>query len=129
MTEVETQYNLYDFNKVNMARLPELTEHEELAATRVLKTFFRENASIRYFMMLCYDNHDFTLFDTESNEMVDILPTIVTDIMECMHNRGFGFIDIAPVEGAIEIWVKPHDQQEVAHMYMLFPYDNGVITY
>lgn len=129
MAEVETQYNLYDFNKVNMARLPELDFHQENSAKDILRTFFLNHSENRYFMMLCHDNHDFTLFDREQWDLRDIVGAISNDIIECMHNRQFGIIDIVTVAGAVEIWVKPHDQTEVAYMYMLFPYDNGVITY
>lgn len=129
MTEVETQYNLYDFNKINMARLPTLNHDQENTAKNVLSSFFHENSDARYFMMLCHENRDYTLFDRQNWNMRDVVGTILNDIVECIHNRGYGIIDIGTVPGAIEIWVKPYGQTEVAHLFMLFPYDNGVINY
>ena len=129
MAEVETQYNLYDFNKVNMARLPVLSPDQENTAKNILRTFFHEHSGTHYFMMLCHENRDYTLFDRQNWDMRDVVGTILNDIVECMHNRGYGIIDIGTVPGAIEIWVKPRSQQEEAFLFMLFPYDEGVISY
>ena len=127
MTDVN--YNLYELNKINMAKLPILTYEEENSAKSIIRTFLRGLTNTNYFMMLCHDNHDFTLFDIKGKDLITLIDIIATDIIDCMHNRGFRFIDIAQVEGGLEIWVKEPDQNEVSYLYMFFPYDNGVITY
>jgi hypothetical protein len=97
----------------------------------------------KYFMLLCKDRSDYTLFNiTDKNN----IPNMPNDIFECLSNRG----EIVGIEnsglGAWEFWIKIIDDTEnglavltnpknpkerktaaAAYCYHLFPYDIGVI--
>ena len=82
-------------------------------------------------MLLNHDNKDFTLFHFKNGIGSDVkINVMANDIIECMENRGFGLLDVSLDEAgcAEEVWVKDRETETV-YMYLLFPYDNGVIEY
>ena len=130
--EIETGINLYDFNKANMGKLPVLeTEEQFNGAKKVITDFLQKDEFAFYYMLLNHENRYFTVFeftrDIKSDGRRD---RMAQDVLECMFNCDFGIIDICPDESgnALEVWVKNLDT-ETAYMYLLFPYDFGVIKY
>lgn len=128
--DINMGVNMYEFNRVNMGRLPLLKTKEELdGAKRVVKNFIQDSKA-NYYMLLNHDNRYFTLFSfrSEKSEATNLI--MAQDVIECMDNCGFGIIDINPNEtgDALEVWVKDLETEAV-FMYMLFPYDFGVIEY
>ena len=129
--EVDMGIDMYSFNRVNMGQLPYLETEEEIeCAKRCLKNYINHTFST-YYMLLNHDNKDFTLFHFKNGVGNDTkINTMVNDIIECMENRGFGLLEINSDETgrAQEIWVKDK-KTETVYMYLLFPYDMGVIEY
>ena len=129
--EIDSGISMYEFNRANMGQLPYLETEEEIASAKAfLKQYIKENGA-SFYMMLNYDNKDFTLFHFNNGIIIDAkLEVMAEDIFECMDNRGFGMLDISldNAELAIEIWVKDRATDAV-YLYMLFPYDMGVIEY
>ena len=129
--EINSGVNMYDFNRANMGKLPVLTTPEELAGAKGVVTSFLEQHPAKYYMLLNHENKYFTVFNfandgsfaTQKNYMAQ-------DVIECMENCDFNIIDICPDNfgGALEVWVKDLETESV-HMYLLFPYDFGVIEY
>lgn len=128
--EIETGMNLYDMNKQiiqqNGKQLSVYALNEKLK--QVVAPFFRktkQEMQPKYFMLLCHEKRDYTLFrlDWFSNECdLDAAATL----KECLQNRGLIYsIDWDNInEVALEIWL--HDGEGV-NCYYLFPYDEGVI--
>lgn len=127
--ELDLGMNLYEFNRVNMGQLPILKTKEELnGAKNVIKTFLN-NKNAKYYMLLNHDNRYFTLFNFQ-NKDINAINTMADDVIECMENCDFNIIDInLDASGsALEVWVKDKNTEAV-YMYLLFPYDFGVIEY
>lgn len=117
---------LYDFNK-------ELMKKERIIdpilfntqVNKIAKEMFvdAEIKDEHYWMLLCHDRRDFTLFNIIASEEVDI---IVEELKPTLVNRGeIIAIDKQP-NGAWEIWIRDAVSAE-NFVYYLFKYDNGVI--
>lgn len=129
--DIETGVSMYDFNRANMGKLPLLDEEGIEGAKNVVRKFLTRQAENFYYMLLNHENRYFTLFEFTHNIKSDgRINTMADDVIECMLNCGFGIIDINEDEigMALEVWVKDIETEAV-HMYLLFPYDFGVIKY
>ena len=117
--------NLYDFNK-------ELMKQEKIIDPIIFNKQVKEIAEDmfieasndeHYWMLLCHDRRDFTLFNIIAATTVD---SIITEIAPTLTNRGqVVTIDKQP-NGAWEIWIRDTETTE-NFVYYLFKYDNGVI--
>jgi hypothetical protein len=129
--EIDSGVNMYEFNRINMGRLPVLKTEEELnGAKQVIKNFVNEKLA-NYYMLLNHDNRYFTLFNFKSGVISELKVNVMSDdVIECMQNFGFGIIDIFEdtTGEALEVWVK-NLETEAVYMYLLFPYDFGVLEY
>lgn len=129
--DIETGVSMYDFNRANMGKLPLLDEEGIEGAKNVVRKFLTRQTENFYYMLLNHENRYFTLFEfTHNIKSDDRINTMADDVIECMLNCGFGIIDINEDEigMALEVWVKDIETEAV-HMYLLFPYDFGVIKY
>lgn len=129
--EVDMGINLYEFNKVNMGKLPVLLSKEEVEGAKTqLRKFIDETCS-NYYMLLNHEKKDFTLFNFRNENITKFkINSMADDIVECMYNRGLVLIDVNTDEAgiAMEIWTKDR-HTEAVYMYLLFPYNEGVIEY
>ncbi len=129
--EIElTGANLYDMNK-------QLVEHYESKMSKktlkkimdkIVVPFFEEALkNHKYFMLLCHDARDYTVFNILESD--DNSKNIITkELEECFTSRGDIYsIELAqPQEDALEIWIKSFSDSKI-YCYYLFPYDFGVI--
>lgn len=110
---------IYDINKNIMNNMKKLSNPALMNKLKKVEQYFKENKM--YFMLLCHERRDFTLFrltkDDSHAEAASILK-------ECLQNRG----DVLEIEitkdGAVEIWIKDDGE---AFCYYLFPYDEAII--
>lgn len=115
----EAQINLYELNQENYAKI------EPLDSIWLNRKFAKieEAMTGRYWMLLCHENRDYTIFNLSYSEKTG---SIAKDLKETLFNRGL-IVDIEDKEnGAYEIWVRNSEKTE-AHAYYLFNYDEGVI--
>jgi hypothetical protein len=130
--EVDSGINMYEFNKVNMGKnLPILKTDDEIEGAKLVISNYINETMGEFYMMLNHDNRDFTLFNFFNGILTTVkVKTMTDDIIECMENRGYGLLDVNLDEAgaAVEIWVKDKETEAV-FMYLLFPYDIGVIKY
>lgn len=98
-----------------------------LAQKKKVLTQFFENQQNKYFMLLCKEQSDYTIFrflgnrhkEEESKEAAAIL------VDECLMNRGDVIaIEEADIPCTFEIWLRIDGEN---YLYYLFPYDNAVI--
>ena len=119
--------NLYEFNKIAMANFPDFKEEEFQITAEEFKDWFQRNRANKYFMMLNRENNYYTLFHIQSSLILKDVPTqMFSEICECLAT--FGTIismDLTENKDAFEIWVK--DNEDQTFMFLLFPYDVGVI--
>ena len=117
---------LYDFNKELMKKERVIdpilfnTQMNKIAREMFVDA---ETKDEHYWMLLCHDRRDFTLFNIIASEEID---TIVEELKPTLVNRGeIIAIDKQP-NGAWEIWIRDAFSAE-NFVYYLFKYDNGVI--
>lgn len=114
---------VYEMNRNVAAAQKELSRTELKKGLREIKYFFLENPN-KYFMLLCREKYDFTLFNLKHKRDFSI-HKIIQDLEECLSNRGqILSIDLTDAKDAFEIWIKIDNK---AYVYYLFPYDIGVI--
>lgn len=117
---------LYDVNK-NLVQNAEkeLTEGIINSKKEVVKNFISKTSN-HYYMLLCNEKRDYTIFnlkDTSSKDNIYEMVNILVD--ECLKNRGeIRGIDITKSQDAIEIWLSI---EEEAFAYYFFPYDAAII--
>lgn len=117
---------LYDINKNIVEKTPNLTKEElenkkELVETYIIKT------NAEYYMLLCNDRKDYTVFHRLGIGSEDSPGCCLIDILidECLPNRGnTKSIELTENEDAIEIWISINEE---SYCYYLFPYDEAVI--
>ncbi len=117
---------LYDLNKnLVQKNISALEEGVLNSKKEIIKNFLR-NTKDTYYMLLCHEQRDYTIFrinaleDNKYNEMINIL------IDECLKNRGIiKSIELTKDKQAIEIWLMI---EEEAFVYYLFPYGEAVIA-
>ncbi len=114
--------NVYEVNKQIMKDQPFLTREQIEDKFDLIYDFFYNNKT--YFMLLCNERKDYTLFNIMSGSQIDYA---VEDVFECFENRGFlQAIELTEDKDAIEFWVKINNE---SYCYYLFPYDEGVLEY
>ena len=125
---------LYEMNQnIIEKNIPTLTE-EELQNKKNLIVDFVNNCGNAYYMLLCNDRKDYTIFHRQydsirdiyldnAGEMDDTLERILVD--ECLPNRGqTKSIELTENKDAIEIWLSIDGQ---SYCYYFFPYDSAII--
>lgn len=114
---------LYNFNKQLMSQAKELRRVDFKDSLNQIKDFIKEKDN-KYFMLLCKERSDYTVFVLFENEDFD-RQTFKKELSECLTNRGqILSIERTKDEQAYEIWIKI---EEEAFVYYLFPYDLGVV--
>ena len=75
-----------------------------------------------YYMLLCNDRKDYTVFHTTVLEDKHSVPN---ELMECLTNRGLIYgIDRTEDGVAIEIWLMIDNEP---YCYYFFPYDEAIV--
>ena len=130
--EKETTFELgtlYDVNKnIVQTSEKELSQGVINSKKEEIKNFL-EKTNNEYYMLLCHERRDYTLFDlgyeTYYSYKEKYKKTADVLIDECLKNRGeIRGIDITKDKQAIEIWVSI---EEDSYVYYFFPYNEGVI--
>lgn len=119
--------NLYEFNKNAMSQFEPL---DTIQFNRLTETVSRvmldscEEEDLHYWMLLCHERRDFTLFNIVAASDVKY---IVNELRPTLVNRGLVLdIELQDDHSAYEIWIRDPETKE-NFAYYLFPYDNGVI--
>jgi len=132
--QVSLGTSLYDMNKSLIEKqIPDLTD-EEMQNKKTLIIDFINNTGNQYYMLLCNDRKDYTIFRREINENDDFLDNIEAPdrdrlwnvlIDECLPNRGrTKSIELTENQDAVEIWISIEGE---SYCYMFFPYDTAII--
>ena len=125
---------LYDVNKNLVEQnVSELTT-EEMQNKKDMIVDFIHQANNNYYMLLCNDRKDYTIFHRHLNptlmqfcddlgEAEETLEKILID--ECLPNRGrTKSIELTENKDAIEIWISIDGD---SYCYYFFPYDAAII--
>jgi hypothetical protein len=117
---------LYDVNKnLVLKNEIELTDGVLNSKKEIITNFMRQIDN-SYYMLLCNEKKDYTVFkmsDKDNDNSIREIVSILVD--ECLKNRGeIRGIDVTKDKGAIEIWLII---EEEAYCYYFFPYDAAII--
>ena len=122
--------NLYDMNKQFMDQEPSMTKEALEEAQKGLSNWFFERIEQKYFMLLCHEQRDYTIFNldglrigsTDKEKSI----TAAYDVVDCMRNRGAILAITLQEDGAYELWMR---NEEGCFAYYLFPYGPAVLEY
>ena len=112
----------YELNKTVIAKLPSNLSRSDIK-TKLHELYLRD-IDVKFYMLLCNDIHYYTVFFREPGpEVTDYFEDVV---IECLKDNGeVKYIDWNETETALECWVINENNE--CNMFMLFPYDKGVI--
>lgn len=135
MAEIDSGMNLYEFNKSTLVNAPSATSAEmDLMRSRVRKYLANNPNANRYYMLLCRELADYTLFNSTDLLISECSEVMEADIQDCFNNRNMEIMmmDINN-DNVVEIWVRVnHTEEDIPneiYLYHLFPCDMGVIEY
>ena len=117
---------IYDFNKELMKKervIDSILFNTQI--TKIAREMFidAKTKDEHYWMLLCHDRRDFTLFNIIASEEID---TIIEEIKPTLINRGKIISMVKQPNEAWEIWIRDAETAD-NFAYYLFKYDNGVI--
>ena len=124
--------NLYDVNKQLMAREAAIDQDILKQKKEALKQWFIEHYSDKYFMLLCHECRDYTVFNLNKYNIFttpqsNTISTVAADVIECMTNRGSLLaLELQP-DDVWELWIRNAEQE--CFVYYLFPYGTAVLEY
>jgi hypothetical protein len=139
---------LYEMNKNLVEKQEKILTKEELTSKKEIIIEFAKQTKNHYYMMLCHDRRDYTVFTLaqDTNDIADItsqntdtiaenltniwnntkeqkLADIIVDV--CLFNRGdVKGIDLTEAKDAIEIWISIDGE---SYCYYFFPYDAAIV--
>lgn len=134
--EIESN-NLYEINKNLISQSSPLSQEEinDKIDSVIIPFFWKninqklniEDSDCTYFMLLCREANDYTLFNFRLYlDYKEPLIIAGDEIYTCMKNRGQVYsIEKTKDNYAVEIWLNHKEYGLVC--YYLFPYDEGVI--
>jgi hypothetical protein len=118
MSEV-SMGTLYEFNKSAMSKDKKMSSFKLTETLNKMIPFFSEHT---YFMLLCHEQRDYTVFRLSSTEKEK---NAIQDLKKCLINRGdILYIEKENINNAYEIWMRIEDN---IYVYYLFPYDEAII--
>ena len=115
---------LYDLNKGVIQQQPDLTAEQIAEKRKLVEEFIREKDN-RYYMLLCNDRRDFTIFTLLDGKEDKSAAAAYEMVDECLIPRGIIKDIDKTIDGcAIEIWLSIDDE---VYCYYFFPYDNAIV--
>ena len=113
----------YEINKNLVEKYEKELTTKELQNKKTEIINFIQETKGQYYMLLCNDKKDYTVFNMLNKNNIEKMTNILVD--ECLVNRGIiKGIDLTKDKCAIEIWLSIENE---AFCYYFFKYDDAVI--
>lgn len=113
---------LYEINQKLMANEKKMSGLDVIGKQKYIAKYF-ERQPLSYFMLLCHDARDYTLFKLTKN---DSHTAAAQELIDCLKNRGSILaIDKLDETNSFEIWIRTDEDENLC--YYLFNYNEGVI--
>ena len=113
----------YEINKNLVEKYEKELTTKELQNKKTEIINFIQETKGQYYMLLCNDKKDYTIFNILNKNNIEKMTNILVD--ECLVNRGIiKGIDLTKDKCAIEIWLSIESE---AFCYYFFKYDDAVI--
>ena len=120
----ELSFNLYDLNKNIINQLEPLTQEEINEKEDLINDFYIKSNNNHY-MLLCKDFNYYTIFEKSPIYNTN---TFFINLNEIINELGIVYSIESTEDNAIEIWIKPVDEEN-PYAFYLFPYDRGIVYY
>ena len=117
---------LYELNQSIISQLPPYTEKQINNLIDKIDEWDRGNTRYKYYMLLNNDFHYYTLFHYDYNSTHTDFDSLGKGVVILLQEMGYTIMSEEINEDHCEVWVKKDDDTVV---YLLFPYDQGVVTY
>lgn len=119
------EISLYELNRSIMRTEPNYNSEQIQSFIKDINNYHNEQKNI-YYMMLSIENSYYTVFvnNPEDDSKIEGLGSAILAIS----------LAIGPIigheicEDHVEIWLR-HEKDDEAYIYMLFPYDGGVVSF
>lgn len=122
----EVTMSLYEINQGIMSQLPPYNEENiKKLITKITRWDIDEHVGVKYYMLLNNDKHYYTIFHSEDSAHNDF-ESLGKGVVILLQEMGYSIVSEEIDSDHCEIWVKD-DHETLA--YLLFPYDQGVVTY
>lgn len=122
----EISMSLYEINQNIISQLPEYNNEEINNLQNKINEWEGKYSSNHYFMLLCNDIHYYTILHS-SPALNNDFSSLGQAVVELLLERDFTIHSNEILEDHCEIWIKT--QAEETFVFILFPYDQGVVTY
>jgi len=129
---------MYELNQNIISQMKDLTNTEIKKRMKLIRSWLYHRTS-KYYALICWDYHYITIFNFPNDNYDDQVKSI-QDILinlgpiKAMDPHGAGkALELHWIENhiseidAFEIWVT-FKEEDGPRMFMLFPYDGGVVT-
>ena len=115
---------LYDFNKAGYGSLPDMDEIALNQASVHVKEFLEQKTPFsKYWLLLSNENKYYTIFHRNSNTFS--FNDLTSEVMNIVQDLGgIKSIELDDGGSALEFWIKYNGE---CSLFLLFPYDRGVI--
>ena len=116
--------SLYEINQSIVHQLPAYDQIQINILRDKINNWKKEFPSAKYFMLMCKDRSSYTMLEEASDTIANYI-SFGHAVIELL--LSFGTIQTDEIaDEKCEIWVK---EDMGTFVYLLFPYDQGVITY
>lgn len=119
---LESEMTLYDFKKQQYASVSPLDPFLVISDLTEISKGMMLNTSSTYFMLLCNDRRDYTVFHINGNTKVEDLGKV---LLKTLQNRGELFDIYSTSDTSWEIWIKGDNGE--FYCYILFDYKDGIV--
>nr|DAI41754.1 MAG TPA: hypothetical protein [Caudoviricetes sp.] len=117
---MESRMSLYEYSKQLVAK--EVPMKQEVLEDKIESILRDCYATGNYYMLLCHDRRDYTIFNMISHNRAKA--GII--IEECLKVRGDVLLIDKQPDGAWEIWIRDAETKE-NFVYYFFNYNEGVV--
>jgi len=116
--------SLYEMNKQLFKQIKPPSEQIINLELANIGAWFSANINTKYYMLLCKERSDYTLFHLDNFNY----NKIIQELKEVLEERGdiMGF-DFVHGENAYQCWVRERDDEHQVYMFMLFDADWMVV--
>lgn len=112
---------LYDVNKSIINSMKKLSSEEIEEKTKEMITFIEQHLD-NYYMLLCRERNDYTIFHKASEDN----SVIIKELLECLDFRGtIKGLDATSDGYAYEIWITSEENE--SYCYYFFPYGIAIV--
>lgn len=122
------ELNLYELNKNIINQLQPMAHENICNKSELIFNFFTNTVPNKHYMLLCKEYNYYTIFEAVlPDDNYNYEDDFVSAVLGVVEELGPVYA-IEEAETAIEFWIKPEDYDEPI-VFILFPYDAGVVYY